>query len=1243
MAEEIADPGAVISGRFGRIWRSKPKDTSTGTVSTFAFRSGGSTGGRNTDLELTSVAFSPLGDSICTVDSHGRVYVLHVTSNRFAQLDCTGSAGTSVSFSTKTKRQVFAAFEAGYVKVYDTESSKLQATLRCLRGHPHSLQVSDSGQKLLSCSIDSLHLWDLTTYNREGVLDCKQFGAAQARFCKKGILSSFRDGATWLWGKGNLGQRHKFEPPGLNMAGVKDLAVTSRGLVVAAGDFPFLCVWTLADGRVKHGIQLPSHVDKVMQHVALKTTNLVAALCSDNRVRIVDVAKGLMVLDAESPIPDASSFAVDDHANYLALISERGAMAVVDLSEKVRAAGIQENLAVVELPAHEMPARVPEPPKRSAAAGVATPEAEPKVDDRMTRRKLKHLLDTYGEFPEKYRILIWKTLLCLPQNRGAHFALKKQGTHSAFETLEDDYPIRNTVLLDRLSGLVSSLAHWTPLFGQVTYLPAFVFPFIKVFGADELSCFEAAATILSNWCKEWFEMFPGPPLQLLARVEDSLIKADPGLAQAMSKTGGVQVHAWTLLQSLFSEVLSRHEWLKLFDHVLSNPPSFMECFVVAYLSYFRQSIMSAPTKDEVYLFFRRSEPVNINQVLLRAYGLKRARQTPHIWRLDALPQGDSYPIFASYPEHIVNFQIHQYERLSAEEKELHRKRALLDEMVTKKQSKEALAGMAKDGHLKEVAQRQRQKISELDERILGERMRLEEMEKLFRVQQLEDMERAAATSVAEQQAAYKKEVESLERELEHKRKLLSFEVKSKMESEAVNALESQVNRKRLEVDGQAAMQSRLDALRTEFETKASELELRRQSKLRAWSAEDEEDKVRERHQLEKARQLSRLEEENKARMEALSLINRTAMEGEAELQQVEFERRKRKVDASEAAITREVVEAEQQREAVAVAAMKESFEREVERQNAWLDSQRLRREDEFSKVLDTFHKIMNERRKQLSGLRRSRLHKEQQARFLQRYRSLEVQNSTESQAVDGLVKMLLVEQQKDLELSLQLESEERMLGGRAAFLADVARSQSNTESQEKQKFQRARERMVSKASKLEESLRKKHSEVFSKLKFEREKMIAELQKEWRQKASEEELASMEEAAESYKAAQRKLHEAYGRHERTLQQDLERTREKAAELGVPDIGASAGEGGAVVERAGPSLHQAATAAAASSPRKEASNLEDTDVSEMSESSAEDYEGAEEDSALREQDLPTSGSESSLGEELLAGGPRGSRRG
>ena len=116
-------------------------------------------------------------------------------------------------------------------------------------------------------------------------------------------------------------------------------------------------------------------------------------------------------------------------------------------------------------------------------------------------------------------------------------------------------------------------------------------------------------------------------------------------------------------------------------------------------------------------------------------------------------------------------------------------------------------------------------------------------------------------------------------------------MKSKLESEAVNALESEVNRKRLQADNQSAMQNRLDALRTEFETKATELEMERQSKVRTWTVEDEEEKVRERHRVEKARQLSQLEEENKARMEAMSLINRTALEGEAQLQEVEFERR----------------------------------------------------------------------------------------------------------------------------------------------------------------------------------------------------------------------------------------------------------------------------------------------------------------------------------------------------------------
>ena len=41
----------------------------------------------------------------------------------------------------------------------------------------------------------------------------------------------------------------------------------------------------------------------------------------------------------------------------------------------------------------------------------------------------------------------------------------------------------------------------------------------RVFGADALGAFEAAATLLARgWCAGWFEAFPAPPVGVLRRV-----------------------------------------------------------------------------------------------------------------------------------------------------------------------------------------------------------------------------------------------------------------------------------------------------------------------------------------------------------------------------------------------------------------------------------------------------------------------------------------------------------------------------------------------------------------------------------------------------------------------------------------------------------------------------------------------------------------------------------------------------
>ena len=68
-----------------------------------------------------------------------------------------------------------------------------------------------------------------------------------------------------------------------------------------------------------------------------------------------------------------------------------------------------------------------------------------------------------------------------------------RGLHPAFAALEQDCPLQDRSLLRRLSRVLSALAHWAPIFGEVGFLPAASFPFVKLFGADEETCFEVRA------------------------------------------------------------------------------------------------------------------------------------------------------------------------------------------------------------------------------------------------------------------------------------------------------------------------------------------------------------------------------------------------------------------------------------------------------------------------------------------------------------------------------------------------------------------------------------------------------------------------------------------------------------------------------------------------------------------------------------------------------------------------------
>ena len=146
---------------------------------------------------------------------------------------------------------------------------------------------------------------------------------------------------------------------------------------------------------------------------------------------------------------------------------------------------------------------------------------------------------------------------------------------------------------------MSALAYWSPVFENLDYLPNMVFPFVKVFLGDTFSGFEAVITVIVNWCQKWWEYYPNPPLECLDVLEDILAYHDKDLLDHLIRFKATsQVYGWLMIQNMFSEVLMAKDWMTVWDHFLMKDPSFMYNFAVAYLIYFRRSIMAISKAED---------------------------------------------------------------------------------------------------------------------------------------------------------------------------------------------------------------------------------------------------------------------------------------------------------------------------------------------------------------------------------------------------------------------------------------------------------------------------------------------------------------------------------------------------------------------------------------------------------------------------------------------------------------------
>ncbi|KAK2844226.1 hypothetical protein Q5P01_010885 [Channa striata] len=825
---EVTD---IRSKEEGKIWHRKPT-TDKGVLVTVI-----RTAQHAKTVRFLHVAFDTTGDSFLAGDQHGNIYVFEISRNRFRLVQKTGQACTALAFSLRRTTEFLVALSDYTIKCFDKDTKQLVSWMRGHDGAVSSISVHSSGRYAITTSSDTAQLWDLDTFQRKRKLNIRQSVGIQKVFflpLSNTILSCFSDDSIFAWESDTLFCKYQLPVPDCGpKISYKAFAVTrdSKSLV-AGGRSNLLHLWCLDSKQLIRVIQMPTQVRTVRQLEFLPdsfdggASQTLGVLSQDGIMRFINIHTCKLLFHMGSHDNAVTTVAVSPNGRHVVAIMDNGSISVYsvqnltqelnkpplsqvavvtggksdqDLSKlkvKVRSEVLQRESKCSGTPA----VKILRPPPGSVAD-----EKENELPAGLNKKRLVALLKAFGEYPTKYRMFVWRSLLCLPENYAAYSSLTDKGLHTAYITLHDKYPIKNHKLQRGLQRVLSALAHWSAIFGEVEYLPLVAFPFVKLFQNNPMVCFEVVATVIVNWCQHWFEYFPNPPLNILNMVENVLAHHDKELLQHLVDCGITsQLYVWPLLETLFSEVLTRDEWLRLFDNIFSNHPSFLIMACVAYITCCREPLLLCSQKQDFEYFFHHRNNLDMGAMIKEAYRLMSSTPSdihPKTMLSDFTPlTKGQYPVFNHYPEFIVEYQSREREKIRMQEMEYLRERqevsSLRADFVRRQAEEEAY--YTQQELLQKAEEQRRNILAQEEEKLTEQRAKLVAMKRELKVKELQLLDATRRRFLKHQQDMRAKQIQRLDQEISRKMDLRERETAAAVQVFEVRQMELEAQRRRLE-------------------------------------------------------------------------------------------------------------------------------------------------------------------------------------------------------------------------------------------------------------------------------------------------------------------------------------------------------------------------------------------------------------------------------------------------------------
>ena len=267
---------------------------------------------------------------------------------------------------------------------------------------------------------------------------------------------------------------------------------------------------------------------------------------------------------------------------------------------------------------------------------------------------IKESLDQCSSFPSNIRKYIYQFLFSLPNDKNIFSKYDKMGIHPFFRFLDDIYPLADNTQKANLQKVCSLLAFYSPLIGNIYFLPELVFPFIKCFPNEEHFLFELLIAFFHSIGNFWFEFYPGMPLyhiklsEKIIEHEDSLLYDHIEKIYRESDIAQLKLTEiiWRLIRNLFSESLIRDHWLQMIDFLFAynHKPEMILYIASAFILSIKNEIITSSNSDEIKsVLFDTNNYTKLTNIFKKAKELYKKYNKYQIYKY--IPY---YPIYTEY-------------------------------------------------------------------------------------------------------------------------------------------------------------------------------------------------------------------------------------------------------------------------------------------------------------------------------------------------------------------------------------------------------------------------------------------------------------------------------------------------------------------------------------------------------------------------------------------------------------------